>query len=182
VILIATDPPEPLVDIARHLAGHDRVLNTSTYLDSLRFRVHLAERLGVSPACVDAYVVGEHGTWSVFLWSSARIGGMRVLDMLTQRRIGVEEFRQAVEQDVRYANISIVEGIGASQYGIGGGARRRSGSKGRAGRVSPSARTTRATASRCHSPASSGVPGSTGCSGRRCRTTRRAPWSAAPRS
>jgi L-lactate dehydrogenase len=114
VILIATDPPEPLVDIARHLAGHDRVLNTSIYLDSLRFRVHLAERLGVSPACVDAYVVGEHGTWSVFLWSSARIGGMRVLDMLTQRRIGVEEFRQAVEQDVRYANISIVEGIGAS--------------------------------------------------------------------
>jgi L-lactate dehydrogenase len=109
VILIATDPPEPLVDIARHLAGHDRVLSTSTYLDSLRFRVHLAERLGVSPACVNAYVVGEHGTSSVFLWSSARIGGMRVLDMLTQRRIGVEEFRQAVEHDVRYANISIIE-------------------------------------------------------------------------
>ena len=119
VILVATDPPEPLVDIARHLAGHDRVLSTSTYLDSLRFRVHLAERLGVSPASVDALVVGEHGTSSVFLWSSARIGGMRVLDMLAQRQIGVEEFRQAVEHDVRYANISIIEGIGASQYGIG---------------------------------------------------------------
>jgi L-lactate dehydrogenase len=119
VILIATNPPEPLVEITRHLAGHGRVLSTSTYLDSLRFRVHLAERLGVSPACVDAYVVGEHGTSSVFLWSSARIGGMRVQDMLNQRGIALEDFRKAVEHDVRYANITIIEGIGASQYGIG---------------------------------------------------------------
>jgi L-lactate dehydrogenase len=119
VILIATNPPEPLVEITRHLAGHERVLSTSTYLDSLRFRVHLAERLRVSPACVDAYVVGEHGTSSVFLWSSARVGGMRVQDLLAQRWIGFDEFRQAIEHDVRYANISIIEGIGASQYGIG---------------------------------------------------------------
>ena len=118
-ILIATNPPEALVEVARRLAGHERVLSTSTYLDSLRFRVHLAERLGVSPSCVDAYVVGEHGTSSVFLWSSARIGGMRVRDLLDRRGIAFDEFRQAVEHDVRYANISIIEGIGASQYGIG---------------------------------------------------------------
>ncbi|HEY2530204.1 MAG TPA: hypothetical protein VGJ20_20090 [Xanthobacteraceae bacterium] len=118
-VLVATNPPEPLVEITRELAGHERVLSTSTYLDSLRFRVHLAERLQVSPACVDAYVVGEHGTSSVFLWSSARIGGMNVHDMLAERGIGFDEFRQAVEHDVRYANISIIEGIGASQYGIG---------------------------------------------------------------
>ena len=29
------------------------------------------------------------------------------------------EFRTSVEHDVRYANIAIIEGIGASQYGIG---------------------------------------------------------------
>jgi len=119
VLLILTDPPEPLVDVTRHLAGHDRVLSTSTYLDSLRFRVHLAERLGVSPACVDAYVVGEHGTSSVFLWSSARIGGTSVKELLAQRGIAFDDFRRALEQDVRYANITIIEGIGASQYGVG---------------------------------------------------------------
>jgi L-lactate dehydrogenase len=85
----------------------------------MRFRVHLAERLGVSPASVNATVVGEHGTSSVFLWSSARIGGMPVQDMLAQRGIAFDEFRGAVEHDVRYANITIIEGIGASQYGIG---------------------------------------------------------------
>ncbi len=119
VILVLTDPPEPLIDVTRHLCGHDRVIGTSTYLDSLRFRVHLAERFAVSPSCVEAYVVGEHGTSSVFLWSSARIGGMRVAEALAKREGGFDAFRRDVEQDVRYANITIIEGIGASQYGVG---------------------------------------------------------------
>jgi L-lactate dehydrogenase len=119
VILVATNPPEPLVEVTRRLAGHDRVMSTSTYLDTLRFRVHLAERLGVSPSCVEANVVGEHGTSSVFLWSSARIGGMPVDDLLKRHNIATEAFRHDVEQDVRFANITIIEGIGASQYGIG---------------------------------------------------------------
>ena len=119
VILIVTDPPEPLIDVTRRLVGHDRVIGTSTYLDSLRFRVHLAERFSVSPCCVEAYVVGEHGTSSVFLWSSARIGGMDVAAALAQRGSDFDAFRRDVEQDVRYANITIIEGIGASQYGVG---------------------------------------------------------------
>jgi malate/lactate dehydrogenase len=56
VILIVTDPPEPLIDVTRRLVGRDRVIGTSTYLDSLRFRVRLAERFAVSPACVEANV------------------------------------------------------------------------------------------------------------------------------
>ena len=118
-ILVVTDPPEPLIDVARHLAGHDRVLGTSTYLDSLRFRVHLAKRFGVSPSCVEANVVGEHGTSSVFLWSSARIGGALVTEALAKRKVAFDEFRRELEQEVRYANITIIEGIGASQYGVG---------------------------------------------------------------
>jgi malate/lactate dehydrogenase-like protein len=82
-------------------------------------RVHLAERFAVSPACIEANVVGEHGTSSVFLWSSARIGGMGVADALAKRGSGFDAFRHEVEQDVRYANIMIIEGLGASQYGVG---------------------------------------------------------------
>ena len=64
-------------------------------------------------------MIGEHGTSGVFLWSSARIGGMRVKDLIAWRGLAFDEVRQAVEHDVRYANTSIIEGIGASQYGIG---------------------------------------------------------------
>jgi L-lactate dehydrogenase len=119
VILTVTDPPDPLADIARELARHDRVLSTGTYLDSLRFRVHLAARLAVSAASVDALVLGEHGTSQVYLWSSAQVGGARALDALAEGDQPVEDIRRSIERDVRYANISIIEGNDASRYGIG---------------------------------------------------------------
>jgi len=119
VLLVVTDPPDPLADLARALARHDRVLSTGTFLDSLRFRVHVAERLGVSPSSVEAQVLGEHGTSQVYLWSSARVAGVPLLHALAQRNLPAADFRQSIEQDVRYANISIIEGNDASQFGIG---------------------------------------------------------------
>jgi len=44
---------------------------------------------------------------------------MPVPELLARRGLKLDEFRQSIERDVRYANITIIEGIGASQYGIG---------------------------------------------------------------
>ena len=119
VILVVTDPPDPLADLARRLAGHEHVLSSGTFLDTLRFRFHLARRLKVSPAFVEAQVVGEHGTSQVFLWSSARVAGMLASAALDRHGESSDEFRHQVEDEVRYANITIIEGTGASQLGIG---------------------------------------------------------------
>lgn len=119
VILVVSDPPDPLADITRDLADHDRVLSTGTYLDSLRFRVHLAAHLGVSPASVEAVVLGEHGTSQVYLWSSSRVAGAPVLDVLARGDLPIETLRRSIEREVRYANIAIIDGNEASQYGIG---------------------------------------------------------------
>jgi len=118
VVLVVTDPPDPLADVVRML-GHERVLSTGTSLDSLRFRFHLARRLKVNPAYVDAQVLGEHGLSSVFLWSSARVAGRPVLQSMIEPGKTGEDVRREIEREVRYANITIIEGIGASQYGIG---------------------------------------------------------------
>src|ERR1700742_3864405 len=59
VLLVVTDPPDPLAFLTRELAGHDRVLGTGTLIDSLRFRVHLARKLRVAPTDIEAQVLGE---------------------------------------------------------------------------------------------------------------------------
>ena len=119
VLVAVTDPPDPLADIARMIAAHDRVLSTGTFLDSLRFRVHLGIHFGVDAASVEAQVIGEHGTSQVFLWSSARIAGVPLARLLQERRGSLDDLRAKVENDVRYANITIIGGHDASQYGIG---------------------------------------------------------------
>jgi L-lactate dehydrogenase len=119
VILVVTDPPDPLADIAREAAGHDRVLSTGTYLDSQRFRVHLARHFGVDAAHVEAQVIGDHGTAQVFLWSGARLAGVPVATLLAERGEDFAAMRAQLEKDVRYANITIIEGNNASQFGIG---------------------------------------------------------------
>jgi L-lactate dehydrogenase len=47
------------------------------------------------------------------------VAGIPVLDALPIENRSRAELQQRIEQEVRYANITIIEGIGASQYGIG---------------------------------------------------------------
>lgn len=119
VLMVVTDPPDPLADLSRHLAQHDRVFSTGTVIDSVRFRVHLGERLGVNPAFVEAVAIGEHGTSEVLLWSSATVAGLPVEEACRQCGEPFAKVREDVEREVRYANITIIEGNNASQYGIG---------------------------------------------------------------
>jgi L-lactate dehydrogenase len=119
VLLVVTDPPDPLADVARSLSQDAAVLSAGTYLDSLRFRVHLAKYFDVDAKDVEAQVIGDHGTSQVFLWSTARIGGVPAAALLKARNDRIDALRERLEQEVRYANITIIEGHDASQYGIG---------------------------------------------------------------
>jgi L-lactate dehydrogenase len=119
VLLVVTDPPDPLADVAREASAGAIVLSAGTYLDSQRFRVHLGKYFSVDPAHVEAQVVGDHGTAQVFLWSSARVGGVPIAALLEGRGEKLADLREKVEKEVRYANITIIEGHNASQYGIG---------------------------------------------------------------
>ncbi|MGZ6081432.1 MAG: hypothetical protein ACXWK4_11500, partial [Myxococcaceae bacterium] len=59
-------------------------------------------------------VLGEHGTSAVFVWSSARVGGALLGEILA-----TDDARRELESEVRFANITIIEGTGASALGIG---------------------------------------------------------------
>lgn len=123
IVLVVTDPPDPLADIARNLVrklkAKNPVLSSGTFLDTLRFRLQLARRLECHPSAVDALVLGEHGTSQVYVWSSARFGGEPVLSYAARKKWNLARFQAEVEKAVKYANIDIIEGTGASQHGIG---------------------------------------------------------------
>ncbi len=119
IILVVTDPPDPLAEVAREYSGGAHVLSSGTLLDSQRMRFHIARNAGVNPSSVEAMVLGEHGTSQVFIWSGVRIGGVPLARVLDVSERECEAFRKKIEEEVRFANISIIEGTGASQLGIG---------------------------------------------------------------
>src|SRR3954471_7935615 len=55
------------------------------------------------------------------LWSSVRVQGAPLADALHLCAVdqSLDELREQVEREVRYANIAIIEGNDASQFGIG---------------------------------------------------------------
>jgi L-lactate dehydrogenase len=65
---------------------------------------------------VDALVLGEHGTSQVFLWSAVRVSGVPLASLPEAKEM--QKLQDEVEREVRYANITIIEGTGASVYGI----------------------------------------------------------------
>jgi L-lactate dehydrogenase len=119
VLVAVTDPPDPLADVARIIGGHDRVISTGTFLDSLRFRVHLGAHFDVDPVDVEAQVN----------WRPWHIAGVPVVLRAYCRCALGEAVAGAPRkprgparngrEHVRYANITIIEGHDASQYGIG---------------------------------------------------------------
>ena len=75
IVLCVSNPVELAVAIfAKHLGGR-RVIGMGAFLDSLRFRKEIAADLGIRRQAIHAFVVGEHGSLSVPLWSGVHIFG-----------------------------------------------------------------------------------------------------------
>ncbi len=124
VLLIATNPVDVMTQVAYRLSGlpPGRVVGSGTILDTARFRALLAEHLQVAPQSVHAYVVGEHGDSEVLLWSGAQVGGVALGAFAQARGCPLTpEDRLRIDEGVRRAAYRIIEGKGATYYGIGAG-------------------------------------------------------------
>lgn len=124
ILLIVSNPVDVMTQVVTRISGISpgRVIGSGTILDTARFRALLGEHLGVSPQSVHAYVLGEHGDSEVLVWSSARVGGAPLLDFAEQSgRSLTKEVRSRIDDGVRRAAYRIIEGKGATYYGIGAG-------------------------------------------------------------
>ncbi|MGZ9164446.1 MAG: L-lactate dehydrogenase, partial [Anaerolineales bacterium] len=125
ILLIATNP----VDVMTHIAAHyarglavpsSRVIGSGTTLDTARFRTLIGRRLNIDPQHIHAYVLGEHGDSEVLTWSLVTVGGIPLDEFCTGRAISIcPEDYAGIDEKVRWAAYRIIEGKGATYYGIG---------------------------------------------------------------
>ncbi|MEN2992658.1 MAG: L-lactate dehydrogenase [Bacteroidia bacterium] len=124
ILLIATNPVDVMTHITLRLSGlpPERVIGSGTILDTARFQALLGEYLHIAPQSIDAYVIGEHGDSEVLVWSSAHVGGLWLFAFAESRGCPLtEEVCQRIDRQVRYAAYTIIEGKGATYYGVGAG-------------------------------------------------------------
>ncbi len=125
ILLIATNPVDVMTHIATHYAEEigvpsSRVIGSGTTLDTARFRSLIGRRLMVDSQHIHAYVLGEHGDSEVLTWSQVTVGGIPLREFCTGRETSIcEDDYAAIDEKVRRAAYHIIEGKGATYYGIG---------------------------------------------------------------
>ena len=123
-LVIATNPVDVMTEVALKLSGfpRERVIGSGTILDTARFRTDLGFYLGVSPKSIHANVLGEHGDSEVLCWSGGDGGTIPLLELA--KRLGrpfTDDVKAKIDDDVRNAAYKIIDGKGATFYGIAGG-------------------------------------------------------------
>jgi L-lactate dehydrogenase len=128
ILLIASNPVDVMTQLVAHIAykiaamDSSRIIGSGTILDSARFRSLIAAHLGVSSHSIHAYVLGEHGDSEVLHWSGATVGTLPLTDFAAQIASPVtQQIKDQIDEGVRRAAYRIIQGKGATWFGIGAG-------------------------------------------------------------
>ena len=125
IVVVTTNPVDVMTHITAEIAGGygippSRDVRSGTTLDPARSRSLLSQFLGVDVTHVHAYVVVEHGDSEVLTWSLTNIGNMPLPDFVRLRGLTLDAARRAdIDAGVRRAAYQIIDGKGATYYGIG---------------------------------------------------------------
>ncbi|MEI4487586.1 L-lactate dehydrogenase [Frigidibacter sp. MR17.14] len=124
ILLVASNPVDVMTQAATRLSNLPpaRVIGSGTILDTARFRHLLGRHLGVAPQSVHGLVLGEHGDSEVLCWSGATVGAAPLA--VVARDLGRPldpAAMETIDEGVRRAAYRIIEGKGATWFGIGAG-------------------------------------------------------------
>jgi len=120
LILVVSNPCDTLTYIAWKLSGLPKssVFGSGTYLDSSRFRVALAHKLGISAQSVHAWIIGEHGDSSVPVWSGVNIAGINIKDAVDHFDYH-ENTWSDIHEDVKNSAYKVIQCKGYTNWAIG---------------------------------------------------------------
>lgn len=121
IIIMATNPVDIMAYAAYKLSGlpKNKIIGSGTVLDTLRLRKILSDLLNVSPASVNAYMMGEHGDSEFAIWSNAYISAIPLKEWFYLKGISNQkEVLDIIEHKVRTRAYDIINLKGATYYGI----------------------------------------------------------------
>ncbi|MFK7804517.1 MAG: L-lactate dehydrogenase [Anaerolineae bacterium] len=125
ILVVATNPVDIMTHVSAHIAAgmgipSHRIIGSGTTLDTARFRILLSQHLGVDSTHIHGYVIGEHGDSEVLTWSSTFVGNIPLDEFCQMNQLTLDDAtKQSIDQGTRRAAYHIIEGKGATYYGVG---------------------------------------------------------------
>lgn len=115
IFLIATNPCDAITYQVWKLSGlpRHRVIGTGVWLDTVRLRRLLGEKMDIGPQSIDAFIVGEHGDSQFPVWSHSSVYGIQ-LNQLDKNRIDFQD----IGLTAKNKGFEIVKYKHCTEYGI----------------------------------------------------------------
>ena len=132
ILLVVSNPVDIVSYAALSRSGFpkSRVIGSGTVLDSARLKYLAGKHFSVDPRNVHSFIVGEHGDSELAVFSSANISGIDLSDFCstghTELPTGAcaPSAMQTLYEEVKGSAYRIIEGKGATYYGIAEATRR----------------------------------------------------------
>lgn len=124
VIIFITNPLDITTYYAANHFGYPegKLFGTGTTLETARLKRILADRYRVSPASVQAFMLGEHGNSAFPAWSMANIGGVPADQLDEYFGVKIPLDKAAIGKQVVQVAYDVLNGKGWTNTGIAMGA------------------------------------------------------------
>ena len=114
-IVVVTNPVDAMAWLLKEVGGFPYAISSGTFLDGVRLRLWISQKLGVSPNEVSTLVIGEHGEKLVPVLSQTWVGGKKLFEFLSEKGVefSIEEARKAVSSMAR----DVIAKLGGTSIG-----------------------------------------------------------------
>ena len=97
----------------------NQIIGSGTLLDSARLQCHIADCIDVDPKSIHAYVLGEHGDSEMIPWSTVRVGGKDIYQIIKDNPTRMNEgMFESIHEAVKKDGWEIFNRKGNTCYGI----------------------------------------------------------------
>ena len=120
-IVVVSNPVDIMTYVAYKVSGlpANQIIGSGTLLDSARLQYHIADCIDVDTKSIHAYVLGEHGDSEMIPWSTVRVGGKGIYQIIKDNPTRMNEgMFDSIHEAVKKDGWEIFNRKGNTCYGI----------------------------------------------------------------